>query len=271
MISAVGHSGEDFGTLGDEGRERHAHGASLLAGGLFAAKALSARGPARGLRLLALALLGGVASCGPAKIVEAPPPPPPVVVIPPRPMPPVGAAPNMVIPALAADGLRHTVNTGVSPAQAVWNLRSAYNVAALNCMGAQYAPILPGYADFQKRHAKALAAANKTLDKEYRTRFGAKGVREREAYQTQVYNFFALPPVVPALCNAALALTVDLENVPAGQLDAFAPSGLAKAEAPFTEFYNSYEQYRADLAAWEARFGAASAAAVEATPLAAAR
>ncbi|WP_207906118.1 MULTISPECIES: hypothetical protein [Novosphingobium] len=219
---------------------------------------------------MAVSLVAVLSSCGPKEVAVAPPPPPPVIVIPPRPMPPLGAAPNMTVPALAVDGSRHTVNSGVSQAQALWNLRSAYNVAALNCLGPQYEPILAGYKDFLKKHAKSLTATNKALDKEFRTRFGAKSVREREAYQTQVYNYFALPPVVPALCNAAMGLAVDLQAVPAGQLDGFAVSGLAKAEAPFKEFFNSYDQYRADLAAWESRYGAASATSGAAAPVAAA-
>jgi len=210
------------------------------------------------------ALAALLAGCSAPKVAEVPPPPPPpVVVVPPRPMPPMGASPSMAIPARAADGARHTVNSALSPAQAIWNLRSAYNVAALNCTGADGAPILAGYTEFQKKYAKSLAATNKTLDKEFRARFGAKAIREREAYQTQVYNFFALPPVVPSLCRAALELTGSLQAVTPAQLEGFAPSALASAEAPFRAFFDSYEQYRSDLAAWEAQYGAARAEGIE--------
>jgi len=233
---------------------------------------LKKKGLLRGLAIMTGSLVAMLSGCGPKEVAVAPPPPPPVVVIPPRPMPPLGAAPNMIVPVLAVDGSRRTVNSGISAAQSLWNLRSAYNVAALNCVGPQYEPILAGYKDFLKKHVKSLTAANKELDKEFKSRFGAKSVREREAYQTQVYNFFALPPVVPALCNAAMGLAVDLQAVPAGQLDGFAVSGLAKAEAPFKEFFNSYDQYRADLAAWEARYGAGASASAPSgtTPVAAA-
>jgi hypothetical protein len=223
---------------------------------------LKKSGVLRGLMLMTGSLVALLSGCGPKEVAVAPPPPPPVVVIPPRPMPPLGASPNMMIPAVAVDGSRATVNSGISSAQALWNLRSAYNVAALNCVGPQYEPILAGYKDFLKKHTKSLTAANKTLDKEFKSRFGAKSIRERESYQTQVYNYFALPPVVPALCNAALGLAVDLQTVQAGQLDGFAVTGLAKAEAPFKEFFNSYDQYRADLAAWDARYGAGASASV---------
>lgn len=210
----------------------------------------------RGLSLAACATITMLSACGPEKKVAVAPPPPPVV-IPPRPLPPMGAQANMAIPALAADGSRTTVNSGISSAQALWNLRAAYNVAALNCMDVQHASILGGYRDFLKKHAKQLAETNKAIDNEYKKRYGAgrQALRNRDTYETQVYNFFALPPVVPALCNAAMGMVTDLQAVPANKLDTYTVAGLTKAEAPYKEFFNSYDQYRADLAAWESRYG----------------
>ena len=184
-----------------------------------------------------------------------PPPPPPVVVIPPQPQPPMGAPENMRIPEAAEDGTRKTVNSSLSTAQAVWNLRSAYNVAALNCIEPEYAPILAGYKDFLKVHDKSLDKANADLTKNFNGAFGKSGARERETYQTQVYNFFAVPPVKATFCGAAMQIATEIAAVPAGQLEGYAPQGLAKIEAPFMEFFNAYDQYRADLAAWQAKYG----------------
>ena len=199
------------------------------------------------------AALAVVSACA----TKAPPPPPPVVVtIPPRPYPPMNAATNLTVPPLAPDGTRLTVNSGLGTDQAIWNLRSAYNVAALNCRDAQYAPILEGYTAFLKDHSKTLNAVNKSLDKQFRADHGAKFIPLREAYNTQVYNYFALPPVTPAFCEASLQLTEELKTVAPGQLEGFAFTGLAKLDSVFREFFNSYDQYRADLAAWDARYGA---------------
>lgn len=184
-----------------------------------------------------------------------PPPPPPVVVIPPQPQPPMGAPESMRIPEIAEDGVRKTVNTSVSGAQAVWNLRSAYNVAALNCVEPQYAPILAGYKEFLKVHDKSLDKANAELNKSFNGAFGKAGTRERETYQTQVYNFFAVPPVKATFCEAAMQIAAEVALLPAGQLEGYAPQGLAKIEAPFMDFFNAYDQYRADLAAWQAKYG----------------
>lgn len=179
---------------------------------------------------------------------------PPVVRIPPRPVPPMGAAPNLTIPPLGIDGVRQTVNTGLTSTEAVWNLRSAYNVAALNCQNAQHAPILAGYSDFLNNHKRTLRSANKDLDKKYRADNGSSYIRARESYQTQVYNYFALPPVMPAFCDAAVVLAQDLQAVPPGELETFAPGLLGKIEAVYHDFFNGYDQYRADKVAWEAHY-----------------
>ncbi|MCB2080439.1 MAG: hypothetical protein KDE55_22450, partial [Novosphingobium sp.] len=125
----------------------------------------------------------------------APPPepvkPPPQVVIPPRPWPPMGAAPNLTIPQIGPDGIRRTVNTGISHYQTVWNMRSAYNVAALNCQKPEHAAILNGYKQFLKDNSKALTKVNGELDKQFKSDYGSKYIRERETYNTQVYNYFA--------------------------------------------------------------------------------
>lgn len=204
------------------------------------------------LKFVSVAVIGLLAAC--AKQVP-PPPPPPVVVIPPQPQPPMGAQENMRIPEVAEDGTRKTVNTNVSSAQAVWNFRSAFNVAALNCVEPEYATVLDGYKSFLKVHDKSLDKADADLKKNFNGAFGKSGTRERETYQTQVYNFFSVPPVKTTFCRAAMQIAIDLQAVPAGQLEGYAPQGLAKIEAPFMDFFNAYDQYRADLAAWQGKYG----------------
>lgn len=200
----------------------------------------------------AVAVVSLLAAC--AKQVP-PPPPPPVVVIPPQPQPPMGAQENMRIPEVGVDGTRKTVNSSVSSAQAVWNFRSALNVAALNCVEPEYASVLEGYKSFLKVHDKSLDKADADLKKNFNGAFGKSGTRERETYQTQVYNFFSVPPVKATFCRAAMQIAIDLQAVPAGQLEGYAPQGLAKIEAPFMDFFNAYDQYRADLAAWQGKYG----------------
>lgn len=201
---------------------------------------------------LTVAVLSG---CAP-KPAPPPPPPPVAIVIPPMPTPPMGAPLDMPVPPIDASGNRHTVNSGISTAQAVWNLRSAYNVAALNCIEAQYLPILDGYKRFLKVYAKQLDKANKQVDASFHTiQAGRAGTVARESYQTQVYNFFSLPPVDANFCQAAMQVSAELQTVDATQFEAYSFSGLAKLEAPFKSFFDAYDRYKLDLAAWQSRYG----------------
>jgi len=201
-----------------------------------------------------LAVLSTLAACGPKTPPVVAPPPPPMVVIPPQPMPPRGASPNLVPPPVSANGVRQTVNTGISPAQTTWNLRSAYNVAALNCLDPKHAQILVNYREFLKTHAKKLTAVNKTVDNEFKARFGPKFIAPRELYMTQVYNYFALPPTQSSFCDAALAMSTEAATLKSTDIDSFAARGLPALEQVFLRFYTSFDQYRVDLAAWQAKY-----------------
>lgn len=167
----------------------------------------------------------------------------------------MGSPPSLATPAVGLDGVRRTVNVGLTPAQTVWNLRSAFNVAALNCQKPEHAGILQGYKAFLTRHAKTLNKFNRTVDDEFKGRAGGgRYIPLREAYMTQVYNYFALPPTLPAFCDAALAVSAQSANIASADLPAFAASALPQLDSVFLAFFNSYDQYRADAAAWDARY-----------------
>ncbi len=79
-----------------------------------------------------VAVLGGCARKTPEVATVTPPPilvPPPA----PKPQPPQGAAPNLTIPAATPDGGYATLNRGLTSDAALWHLRAALNVAALQC------------------------------------------------------------------------------------------------------------------------------------------
>lgn len=211
---------------------------------------------ALGAAALSLLLVAGAAD---ARKKKAPPPPPPApeqkwVFVPWKPSPPNNASPNFVTPAVGPDGLRASVNRNISPAQTTWNLRSGYNVAALNCLDPKYAAIVVNYRAFLRSHAKALRAANLKVDAEWRAKYGASFVRNREKYMTEVYNRFAMPPTLSAFCDAALAVSNDAKLVKVGALDRFAAVSLPNLEIVFDDFYKRYDQYKQDLAAWEAKW-----------------
>lgn len=203
-------------------------------------------------------LMAAATACGPKSTPPPPPapppPPPPAIVIPPRPYAPQGAGENLIVPQLGPDGIRRTVNANISPAQITWNLRSAYNVAALNCLQPQHNDILVGYRAFLKAHARTLRTVNRTVDSEFRAKHGARFIAPRELYMTQVYNYFALPPTLPAFCEAALAMSRESLTVKSKDLGAFSARSLPQIELVFENFYRSYEQYKRDAALWEANY-----------------
>lgn len=226
----------------------------------------------QGVTLSALAAVVALAGCATKAPPPAPPPPPPppvVIVIPPKPTPPNGASPGLNIPPADAAGLRMSVNRNITPAQMVWNMRSAYNVAALSCRRPEHADILVNYRAFLKNNEKTLARYNRTVDAEFKGKYGAKYIAPREAYMTGVYNHFALPPTMAGFCNAVQAVSRDGATVNWKELEAFAVRSLPSIEVVFDDFYRRYATYQTELAAWQARYApvSASAAPMVATPV----
>jgi hypothetical protein len=164
----------------------------------------------------------------------------------------------MPIPALGADGVRQTVDTGLDDNETIWNLRSVWNVAALNCLADEHKTILDGYTAFLKKNAKKLSEVNTALDKKYRAAAGSASAarRAREEHMTQVYNYFATPAAIPNMCNVALAVSNEWLQAPAGDLSAYAAATLPRFEAVYLDFFNAYDRYRAESGAWDAKYGA---------------
>ena len=150
--------------------------------------------------------------------------------------------------------MRQTINTGISSAQTTWNLRSAFNVAALNCLKPEHVEILGAYKTYLKVNAKGLKAANKAVDSEFKGRYGAAFIKPREAYMTQVYNYFAFPPTLPNFCDAALLMARESLLVKPADLTTFSAAQMPRFELVFEQFYRAYEQYRTDAALWDARY-----------------
>jgi hypothetical protein len=202
--------------------------------------------------------LAALAACAP-KVVPPPPPPPPppVEVVPFRPIPPMGAAYVMNVPQLGPDGRRITVLSDPSADERVWYFRSAWNVAALNCTGPTYQPILDGYSAFIKTHGRALKQVNDRIDATYRKDYAVArdAIKARETTMTTVYNYFALPPARAAFCQEALTIANQALATPKYDPLVFAAANFRTLETPFESFFTAYEQYQRDSAAWDVQYG----------------
>lgn len=201
-----------------------------------------------------LAVLGACATPEPP---PPPPPPPPVEAVPYRPLPPSQAPYVMDIPRANPLGQRDTINVGISDDEKVWHFRSAWNVAALNCLDPMYQPILDGYSSYIKDHGRALKSVNDRIDAVYRKNEGERraAIMARETQMTMVYNYFALPPARADFCRTTLGIAQ--QYLALGEVDpiAFALTNFATLEQPFERFFQAYEQYERDSAAWDARYG----------------
>lgn len=178
-------------------------------------------------------------------------------IIPYRPIPPGGATYVMEIPPAGPDGQRITVNSNLDENSTLWHFRSAWNVAALNCIDAAETPILEGYRAFLTKYRRQLTAANTAIDQRFRREHGSgnRGVKAREAYMTQVYNYFALPPARADFCNVALQVANEFLLVQPDDPKVFAAGALPRYETAFQNFYRQYEQYRIASADWDMRYG----------------
>lgn len=216
-----------------------------------------------GLTITTLAVSSAMlAACAtPAPPPPPPPPPPPVQVVeavPYRPLPPGGAQYVMEMPQRGPDGRRITVNSNLSDDQLVWNLRSAWNVAALNCLAPEYEPILNGYRAFLTQHARPLKAINDRIEAGYNKRFRVRrqAMVARDGYTTQVYNFFASPPARAGFCRAALDMANRALAAPPADPLSFARANFDGLMMPFEQFFTEYEAYQQASAEWDAKWGA---------------
>jgi hypothetical protein len=103
-----------------------------------------------------------------------------------------------------------------SNAEAVWKMRAALNVGALQC---QYDPalkVVDNYNQFIKQHKAGLETARTTMEGYYRRRYGKAWAGQFDRYNTKTYNSFSATGVQVAYCNKmgdvgtkALALSAD--------------------------------------------------------------
>ncbi len=214
----------------------------------------------RGVKnLAAIIFITAVAACAPAPVKVAPPPiplPPPPPPPPAMPLPPGGAALSMAIPPVGVDGVRVTPNRGLSRDEQIWHFRSALNVAALNCQGPVWGQIANEYNKFIVVHKVLLSKTSKSVDREFVARYPKQnGLRIRDTRMTDLYNYFALPPVRAQYCDMSLRKLTEANQVPKEALPEYAMGGLTDIDNIFVNFYDAYVKYERDLADWNMKYG----------------
>jgi hypothetical protein len=201
--------------------------------------------------------------------------PPPVMVPAPQPqyaratLPP-GATPGMRIPALLSDGNYDTPNRSLTSAATIWHLRSALNVAALACRGADEGQIVTRYNTMLTVQRITLAAAEKRYSAEYQSKGGDWRDRYDDA-MTRLYNFFSVTPVRKTFCVAAEQVLADISAAPADGFEGQAAAHLDRLNAPFIAFFRAYDAWRNGTMVPVERTAAPLTIAAQANPAAAPR
>lgn len=169
-----------------------------------------------------------------------------------KPYPPGWATPATKLPARTLDNMKWvTPNADLNDENTIWRFRIAMNVAALNCQGPVWDPVAPQYSQMLTIHSARLAAANTAINNEYLAgKYGAGGIKLRDKQSTDLYNWFALPPVKRQFCDFALAKTAQAALVPVADWLPFSRTSLAEADGIFQKFYSDYAQYQLDIEEW---------------------
>ena len=103
-------------------------------------------------------------------------------------------------------------------ANAVWNIRAALNVAALQCQFSGFLKTTKNYNSFLQAHSEELARAQATMIAHFRRTDGAKAMNNFDMYTTRTYNSFSTLDAQYAFCNAAGFVGRRVLAVPKGKL-----------------------------------------------------
>ena len=208
--------------------------------------------------LAAIITISAIAACAPTPPVKVAPPPiyfPPPPPPPAMPLPPGGAALSMSIPPLGIDGIRITPNRALTREENIWHFRSAVNVAALICQGPVWGQIATEYNKFITVHKTRLSQASKLMDREYVARYpGQNGLRVRDTKLTDLYNYFALPPVKAEYCDSSLRKIQEVNLIPSEALPEYALGALTDIDGVFIRFFDAYIVYERSLADWNMKY-----------------
>lgn len=132
-----------------------------------------------------------------ARVVAEPAPElaPPVVVVPEVKLPGGFMVPKEVVLKNPSQAERE--------ANAVWNLRAALNVAALQCQFSPWLRTVRTYNSFLQAHSEELVRAQTTMVAHFKKTAGARAMNAFDMYTTRTYNSFSTLDAQYAFCNSA--------------------------------------------------------------------
>lgn len=115
-----------------------------------------------------------------------------------------------------------TLTPAETEANAVWNMRAALNVAALQCQFSNYLAAVKTYNAILKHHSDELAKAQKVMLQHFKRLDGAKSVNNFDMYTTRTYNSYSTLDAQYSFCASAGMIGKDVLATPRGKLGAIA-------------------------------------------------
>jgi hypothetical protein len=88
-------------------------------------------------------------------------------------------------------------------ANAIWNVRAALNVAALQCQFSSFLASVKNYNDFLKQHGDELARAQSVMLDHFRRYDRARAANSFDQYTTRTYNSYSTLDAQYAFCDAS--------------------------------------------------------------------
>jgi hypothetical protein len=88
-------------------------------------------------------------------------------------------------------------------ADAIWALRAALNVAALQCQYSNYLRTVNNYNEIVRYHAPDFLNAQATLNRHFKRVDGARSAKSFDKYSTRTYNSFSTLDAQYAFCEKA--------------------------------------------------------------------
>lgn len=146
--------------------------------------------------------LAGAADAAPAKkssakkpAASAKPAPPPTIAPPPPTTPGGPRVPEAV-------KLRATT-PAETEANAIWNVRAALNIAALQCQFLAFDSTVKNYNEFLKHHSEQLDQTRLIMIAHFKRYDGAKAQTSFDQYTTKTYNSFSTIDAQLPFCDSA--------------------------------------------------------------------
>lgn len=144
--------------------------------------------------------------------------------------PVTGAEPGLFVPSMP------DAQPADTRANLIWNLRSALNVAALNC---QYWPTVDSvdnYNDLLLHHTAELAEAYEGLKGYFRRTQGNQWQSRMDEHTTSMYQSYVLVGAQRSFCHAAAETARDALSRPKGQLHVTAETRMRQMRNSLTSY-----------------------------------